>query len=435
MTLAMVLLAMNGAATQVASTEGVWAKARMAAVLAYLFTKEIVGFAALLPSASRSFLLYSSLPSHPFSHLLRSSAIITTTTTNRMSASKSKRLRFLRPNLGWFAAFNVSVARDIPYGSAKRNLLDVYVPGAAVFERRQWPVVLFVHGGIWASGSKELFSHVGACLANYGVLAVVVQYTLFPQVLAWEQVREVSRALTWVFDNAEHYGGDPYRVTLMGHSAGAHLAALVVWERFKSRQQLWQRRAEAAHVSAMSEIDEEDLDEKDTRQPCNFVGLAGVYDIVEHLKYEQKRGVDTMSCMTPAMGGRHLVEAMSPVRLFHSVIGNASSTIQECCNCGSEGIGVDEDAHCSSSSSSSNANYRNYCGSEFPRCTLLCSSGDTVVPPDTSKALHAVLQEQLGLQSELRVFDNLRHGDFVILDGRLPELVSLRRHILCILQR
>lgn len=60
--------------------------------------------------------------------------------------------------------------------------LDVYVPEAAVFERRQWPVVLFVHGGIWASGSKELFSHVGACLANYGVLAVVVQYTLFPQV-------------------------------------------------------------------------------------------------------------------------------------------------------------------------------------------------------------------------------------------------------------
>lgn len=44
------------------------------------------------------------------------------------------------------------------------------------------------------------------------------------QVLAWEQVREVSRALTWVFDNAEHYGGDPYRVTLMGHSAGMQIS-------------------------------------------------------------------------------------------------------------------------------------------------------------------------------------------------------------------
>lgn len=397
MALSMVLLALNGAAAHVGSTPGLWQKARLAAVLAYHFAKEIVGFAAIIPSATRAFLIYSSLPSHPLSHL----GLVDGTGKDGDTCNTAHR-SLVGPKLRQrrWRAFKVSIARDIRYAEAKRNLLDVYVPQAEAVEGGR-PVVMFVHGGIWASGSKEVFAHVGACLANHGVLAIVIQYTLFPEVLAWQQVREVSRALSWVLDNAVHYGGNPGRVTLMGHSAGAHLAALVLWERFKAGQQLQQRRAATTSQEAEIEWNEQDFDEEDVRQPCKFVGLAGVYDIVEHLKYEQKRGVASMSCMSPAMGGfPHLLEAMSPVRLFHSVV---------------------------SSRRRRPSFYREFL---FPSCTLLCSSSDTVVPPDTSLSFNAVLQQQLGLDSRLILLDSLRHGDFVVLDGSIPELVSLRNHIL-----
>ncbi|KAI5065873.1 hypothetical protein GOP47_0018497 [Adiantum capillus-veneris] len=459
MTLAMVLGAIHGAAAHVASTPGAWPKAKLAARLTYVFVKEILGMALALPSVSRSLFLHSSLPSHPKE--------IQPLTVN----ARRKPMRLLRAHLQWVGSFNVSVARNIPYGTAKRNLLDVYVPDAVASdgELQRWPAVVFVHGGAWATGSKELFSHLGACLAHSGVLTVLVQYTLFPEVLAWQQVREISLTLTWLLDNVQDYGGDPQRVTLMGHSAGAHLCALVIWERFKAAQQLQQRRV-AAEARSLAldfrlEIDEEDdLDEQDTRQPHNFIGMAGVYDIVEHLKFERKRGVDTMSSMTPAMGGKHLLEAMSPVHLFQSV-GSGMSMVNTENNHGFINASIDEavldkmnhlaaiDAglcaaiiadgnsseirHKSSNNEGADLCVRSgggVCQSHLPSCTLMCSWNDMVVRPDTSISFHAVLQEELGHQSQLILFNDLAHSDFVNLDGRAPEQALLRRHILRMLE-
>ncbi|MCO5559579.1 hypothetical protein L7F22_013180 [Adiantum nelumboides] len=459
MVLTMVLMAINGAAAHVASTQGAWPKARLAVLLTYLFVKELLGFAVVVPSVSRSVLIYSSLPSHPM--------VLPSIT----SGKKPRRLRLPRAHLSWLGFFDVSVARNIAYGSARRNLLDVYVPGGATRSQGQlqkWPAVMFVHGGIWATGSKELFSHLGACLAQSGVLTVVVQYTLFPEVLAWKQAREVSSALTWFLDNAEQYGADPHRLTLMGHSAGAHLCALVLWERFKAAQCLQHRWAAEAGILSPElrpEIDEEDLDKQDIRQPCNFIGIAGVYDIVGHLKYEQKRGVDSLSCMTPAMGGKHLLEAMSPVHLFQSM-GASTSISSVGANHGSvyrnidsaiidnmDHLGAIDAGICEENIENGNGEVlhesaRNFddvgvvstgdntaCCQNLLRCTLISSWGDTVVPPDSSISFHAILQEQFGHQSQLIMFDNLKHSDFISLDGRSPEQVSFRRHILGILQR
>ncbi|MCO5581636.1 hypothetical protein L7F22_035525 [Adiantum nelumboides] len=351
------------------------------------------------------------------------------------------------------------------------QMLDVYVPGAATCSQgplRKLPAVMFVHGGIWATGSKELFSHLVACLAQSGVLTVVVQYTLFPEV-AWQPhcSGEVSSALTWFLDNAEQYGADPHRLTLMGHSAGAHLCALVLWERFKAAQCLQHRWAAEAGILSPElrpEIDEEDLDKQDIRQPCNFIGMAGVYDIVGHLKYEQKRGVDSLSCMTPAMGGKHLLEAMSPVHLFQSmgastsissvganhgsVEGNIDSAIFDnmdhlgaidagICEENIENVNgevLQESARNSNDVGVVSTGDNTACCQNLPRCTLISSWGDTVVPPDTSISFHAILQEQFGHQSQLIMFDNLIHSDFISLDGRSLEQVSFRRHILGILQ-
>ncbi|MCO5574221.1 hypothetical protein L7F22_028003 [Adiantum nelumboides] len=455
MTLAMVLGAIHGAAAHVASTQGAWPKAKLAAVLTYLFVKELLGMALALPSLSRSLLLYSSLPSHP-------KAI--------QPLTPKKRLRLLRTHAQWVSSFNVSVDRNLPYGTAKRNLLDVYIPDAVASDRDyRRPAVMFVHGGAWATGSKELFSHLGACLAHSGVLTVLVQYSLFPEVLAWQQVREVSSALTWFLDNVEHYGGDPQKVTLMGHSAGAHLCALVIWERFKAAQQLQQRRvaAEAWNLTSelWPEICDEDMEEQDTRQPHNFIGLAGVFDIVEHLKFERKRGVDTMSSMTPAMGGKHLLEAMSPVHLFQSVRSIMSMVNsdrdQELMRANIDDAVLDNMNHlgaidaglcaasvtadnqemchvpCNNEDADSSVSSGGHCSASnihLPGCTLMCSWSDMVVRPDSSISFHSVLQEDLGHKSQLIVFNDLAHSDFVNLDGRSLEQASLRRHILCILE-
>eukprot|EP00250_Pteridium_aquilinum_P012246 c20596_g1_i2 orf=491-955(+) len=153
-----------------------------------------------------------------------------------------------------------------------------------------------------------------------------------------------------------------------------------------------------------------------------------------------------MSCMTRAMGGRHLLEAMSPVRLFYSVGGDMGISSKEGDRSCDGGIGMDNDSTFCSNTDGGNGNivHNEDVGVQvngdndgnliFPSCTLLCSSCDTVVPPDTSIAFQAVLQEHLGLESEVIMFDSLRHGDFVTLDGRLPEQVSLRNQILHILQ-
>ncbi|KAH7280613.1 hypothetical protein KP509_36G005800 [Ceratopteris richardii] len=462
MALGLVRHAINGAVAHLAATQGTWPKAKLGAALSYLFIKELVGMVVLLPSFSRSIIIYIYLPSH------------CSTPEQSITITKSSRLhlRFLHNRLPWVRVLNAAAVRNIPYGEAKRNLLDVYLPEACLSEKNEpdCPVVMFVHGGAWASGSKELFAHLGAYLAHFGVVTVLVQYSLFPQVMAWEQVREVSQALTWVLDNVKFYAGDPGKVTLMGHSAGAHLCALVMWERFKALQQLQGRKAAAKRDSPISALSSaeicEDLDEQDVRQPSNFIGLAGVYDIVEHLKYEQKRGVDRMSSMTPAMGGENVLEAMSPVHLFHSfksgitsINGNKShklgdssvsdSVLGNVNNCGllcvtpdiaseiemhpevfkDADVGEGEDDHVSARLQKSMMRHK-----DLPTCTLLCSRSDKIVRPDSSISFHDVLVEQLGHQSELIVFENLAHGDFVDLDGCTPDHLSLRRCIMQVVQ-
>ena len=109
------------------------------------------------------------------------------------------------------------------------HTLDLYRPLT-----RQWPVVVFVHGGDWDSGDKDLraggadvYANVGRFYAGRGIGVAVINYRLQPRVKWPEQVDDVRTAFSWVRANIATYGGQPDRVFLMGHSAGAHLAALV----------------------------------------------------------------------------------------------------------------------------------------------------------------------------------------------------------------
>ncbi|HLI26453.1 MAG TPA: alpha/beta hydrolase [Chloroflexota bacterium] len=116
---------------------------------------------------------------------------------------------------------------DVAYGADPRQRLDLYLPAT----RGGAPVVLFVHGGGWSIGDKAQFGWVGEQLAAQGVVAALANYRLSPAVQHPEHTKDVARAAAWLYRHAASYGGEPTRLYLVGHSAGAHLAALVALDR------------------------------------------------------------------------------------------------------------------------------------------------------------------------------------------------------------
>ncbi|GAB3921292.1 alpha/beta hydrolase [Larkinella terrae] len=125
---------------------------------------------------------------------------------------------------------------DIPYlspnspeFSAERHVLDVYAPNQKTAQLR--PVVIFIHGGNWDSGSKNLYAFIGRRLAKQGVVAVLINYRLSPAVRVPAMADDCARAVLWTTQHIGEYGGDPNRIFVMGHSAGGGLAALVATDR------------------------------------------------------------------------------------------------------------------------------------------------------------------------------------------------------------
>ncbi|GAB3506859.1 hypothetical protein GCM10027341_40610 [Spirosoma knui] len=117
------------------------------------------------------------------------------------------------------------VASDEPDFNPDRHVLDVYAPKART--AGALPVVLFIHGGNWDSGNKNIYSFIGRRLAKQGVVAVIINYRLSPGVQVPAMLTDCARAVIWVTKHINEYGGDPNRIFVMGHSAGGGLAAML----------------------------------------------------------------------------------------------------------------------------------------------------------------------------------------------------------------
>ena len=109
----------------------------------------------------------------------------------------------------------------IAYGGDPRQVLDVYAPEK---QRPDAPVVVFFYGGGWNSGSRALYPFVGRSLAEEGFVVVIPDYRVYPQVRRPDFVKDSALAVRWTRDNAARFGGDPARLFVMGHSAGAYNA-------------------------------------------------------------------------------------------------------------------------------------------------------------------------------------------------------------------
>lgn len=127
--------------------------------------------------------------------------------------------------------YEVETLRNLTYfegdGSDKvRHKLDLFVPKGT----KDFPVVMFVHGGAWRHGDKDflgIYTKFGQSCAKQGIGAVVCNYRLSPAVKHPEHVRDVARAFAWTVKNVKKYGGRPDEIFVCGHSAGGHLVALL----------------------------------------------------------------------------------------------------------------------------------------------------------------------------------------------------------------
>lgn len=171
--------------------------------------------------------------------------------------------------------------RTVTYGPLPRNVIEVHLPRGAP----SGDAVVFVNGGVWSSGDPWQFAPLGRCLSDAGVVTFVCSYTLYPDATVPTMVAEVRAAVDWAQANAARYGAAPERISVLGHSAGAHLAACAVLARAADAQ------APPLHA---------------------LVGLAGVYHVQRHFAYETQRGVQSISTMEAAMQGQASFDEQSP---------------------------------------------------------------------------------------------------------------------------
>ncbi|WP_352339281.1 alpha/beta hydrolase [Psychrobacter sp. 16-MNA-CIBAN-0192] len=129
----------------------------------------------------------------------------------------------------------VGVSKDILYGDAPLQDLDIYYPKplAQAMHSQQpiaasYPMVVFVHGGSWESGNKEEYAFVGKSFAQAGYVTAVINYRKAPEHLYPDYVKDTARAIAWSYRNASRFHANPQRLAVVGHSAGAFNAVAAI---------------------------------------------------------------------------------------------------------------------------------------------------------------------------------------------------------------
>jgi arylformamidase len=126
---------------------------------------------------------------------------------------------------------------DLAYGTGSAEKLDIFPATSANVSSGQ-PVLVFIHGGYWRSLDKQDHSFVAPAFTQQGVCVVAPNYALCSaqgSTTVEDITLQMVRALVWVYRHIDQYGGNPSRISVVGHSAGGHLAAMMAaceWERF-----------------------------------------------------------------------------------------------------------------------------------------------------------------------------------------------------------
>lgn len=141
---------------------------------------------------------------------------------------------------------------DIAYGSDVRQRLDIYAPARPAADA---PVIVFFYGGTWSSGDKHEYRYIAASLTARGIVTAIPDYRLYPGVKFPLFLEDAAAAVAWVQRHAADHGGNARNIVLMGHSAGAHIAAMLA-------------------------LDERYLQAAQAQPVQGMIGLAGPYDFL-----------------------------------------------------------------------------------------------------------------------------------------------------------
>lgn len=194
---------------------------------------------------------------------------------------------------------------DVPYGPTVHETLDIFpanAPGA--------PVVVFFHGGYWRAFSSKDFSGVALGLHALGITTVVVNYALCPQVAIDEITRQARAAVAWTLRHIATYGGDPQRVGVCGHSAGAHLGAMCLFTAWDTDYGLPPNPLKAALLlSGLYDL-----------APLRYSYLQPIIQLDEGIIQRQSPVLQVRGCPTPtwlAWGGAESAEFARQSQALH----------------------------------------------------------------------------------------------------------------------
>ena len=328
---------------------------------------------------------------------------------------------FLRVAWSYFTSRKI-IRRSIVYGKQPRNTLDVFLPDDADFisqleqsgaldQRGRWepkhsgteaikdeekvvrrPVVIFVTGGMWIIGYKAWGALLAQRLARRGVVVVSLDYRNFPQGTIGDMIADVSNGIGWVIDRLDALGADQRRVSVVGQSAGAHIAATALL-----RQTEWV--SQANDNSGMS---------SSLWSPASisrFIGISGVYApddeaLVEHVHRQGLYKQVFWSIMEAGFSGARATEALpraSPVSILTEPIVRDNVRI-------------------------------------FPPVMLCHGEADTSAPPAQSKAFARACREA-GVACDERYYAGKTHTDPFVTDPILGQDVLLDDITDCIFGR
>ncbi|KAF8930738.1 hypothetical protein BGZ58_008067 [Dissophora ornata] len=229
---------------------------------------------------------------------------------------------------------------DVHYNPTRpKNTLDVYIPREPARtmysnsyrenpegKRSLRPVIVFIYGGAWSSGSKLIYTLVGARLRSMGYVVVVPDYSIYPEGKVKDMEQDVKLAIQWAHRNCNDFGGDPQQIHLMGHSAGAHLCALTVLNDSIKRIPASLIGSSPAAISTspiLNTLLNERVEQEGDILPRlrGMILCSGVYDIGEHYKHESMRGVEEISAMGRVMGNSEATFRLnSPTNILQELL-------------------------------------------------------------------------------------------------------------------
>lgn len=192
--------------------------------------------------------------------------------------------------------------KGISFGR-RGNKLDLYF--APKKDIAKAPLVVFIYGGAWGSGEREIYCLLARQMSEeLNATVICPDYSTYPKSNVLGMVQDIADCLVWAKESAQKFNFDQNSIILIGHSAGAHLCTLTLLFLIDMREELFIEASKQKYIAQAIK---------------GIIGLSGVYNILDHYEHEQSRGIEYVSTMHKAMNGVHNFPYYSPTHILNTL--------------------------------------------------------------------------------------------------------------------